>query len=62
MFKVYKFYQPYFYVGIEKGYSREVESALTKKWEGDIAKIEYVEKVDLDMVGCLFWLMCRKII
>ncbi|XP_062457406.1 DNA polymerase epsilon catalytic subunit A-like [Rhea pennata] len=42
-------YKPYFYMATQKGCEREVSSFLSKKFQGNISKLETVPKEDLDL-------------
>ena len=44
-------FRPYFYIATKKGCEREVASFLTKKFAGKIAKVDPVNKEDLDLVS-----------
>ena len=43
-------FRPYFYIATKKDCEREVASFLTKKFAGKIAKVDPVNKEDLDLV------------
>ena len=43
-------YNPYFYVGTKEGTERDVLAFLSRKYFGKIAKLELIEKEDLDLV------------
>lgn len=44
-------YNPYFYVLTKEGTERDVLAYLSRKYFGKIAKLEIVEKEDLDLVS-----------
>lgn len=50
-FKVSLAFQPYFLINARKQCEQEVIMFLTKKFAGVIAKIEAVDKEDLDLVS-----------
>lgn len=49
-------YNPYFFVGIKEGTERDVLAYLSRKYFGRIAKLEIVEKEDLDLKNHLIGL------
>lgn len=46
-------YNPYFYVGTKQDTERDVLAFLSRKYFGKVAKLEIIEKEDLDLV-CKF--------
>ena len=46
-------YAPYFYVSVEKGMEREVESVLRRKYVEEIADVVQKEMWDLDLLNHL---------
>lgn len=53
-FKISLPFQPYFFIAARKDCEQEVILFLTKKYAGSIAKIETVQKEDLDLVFSTF--------
>lgn len=49
-FKVSLPYQPYFYVAAAPGHDAEVSAYLAKKFVGVVARVELVDREDLDLV------------
>jgi DNA polymerase epsilon subunit 1 len=52
-FKVKYKFPPYFYAATKDKMELEVEAYLRRRYEGDIADIEIIEKEDLDLVCAL---------
>lgn len=50
-FKISLAFQPYFFIAARKECEQEVILFLSKKFVGTIAKIETIEKEDLDLVS-----------
>jgi DNA polymerase epsilon subunit 1 len=48
-FKARLVYQPYFYVGLNATFTKEVITLMQRKFEGQISSIDVVQKEDLDM-------------
>ncbi|RNA10734.1 DNA polymerase epsilon catalytic subunit A [Brachionus plicatilis] len=49
-------YNPYFYVGTKEGTERDVLAFLSRKYSGKVAKLEIMEKEDLDLKNHLIGL------
>ncbi|VDN09429.1 unnamed protein product, partial [Dibothriocephalus latus] len=60
-FKVSRAFLPYFYVSVmgDRGVEAEVTTFLTRKYSGRIAKIDLIEKEDLDMPNHLVGIKAR---
>ncbi|XP_065196318.1 DNA polymerase epsilon catalytic subunit A-like [Sycon ciliatum] len=58
-FKASMPFMPYFYISCKKDTEREVMSYLSKKYSGSLARIELVEKEDLDLHNHLVGLKGR---